>query len=142
MGISDATFYVWKKMYGNVGTTELREPRVLREENAKLKRLVADLTLDKHILGEIVKKSLRPARKRELVDWVRNCYGASLSWACRLMQIFRSLYGYCSCRPGQKALRRRMRDQAGAPAVRLSACAYTASTRRLASQHEARTQAL
>jgi putative transposase len=56
MGISEATFYVWKKKYGNLGTTELRELRVLREENAKLKRLVADLTLDKHILGEIVRK--------------------------------------------------------------------------------------
>jgi putative transposase len=56
MGISDATFYVWKKKYGNLGTTELRELRLLREENAKLKRLVADLTLDKHILGEIVRK--------------------------------------------------------------------------------------
>jgi putative transposase len=56
MGISDATFYVWKKKYANLGATELRELRLLREENAKLKRLVADLTLDKHILGEIVRK--------------------------------------------------------------------------------------
>jgi putative transposase len=56
LGISDATFYVWRKKYANLGTTELRELRLLRDENAKLKRLVADLTLDKHILGEIVKK--------------------------------------------------------------------------------------
>lgn len=52
MGISEATFYVWKKKYANLGATELRELRQLREENAKLKRLVADLTLDKHILTE------------------------------------------------------------------------------------------
>lgn len=56
MGISEATFYVWKKKYANLGATELRELRQLREENAKLKRLVADLTLDKHILTEIVRK--------------------------------------------------------------------------------------
>ena len=56
MGISDATFYIWKKKYANLGSTELRELRLLREENAKLKRLVAYLTLDKHILGEIVRK--------------------------------------------------------------------------------------
>jgi putative transposase len=58
LGISDATFYVWKKKYGSLGATELRELRLLREENAKLKRLVADLTLDKHILGEIVRKKV------------------------------------------------------------------------------------
>ena len=58
MGISEATFYVWKKKYANLGVTELRELRQLREENAKLKHLVADLTLDKHILGEIIRKKI------------------------------------------------------------------------------------
>ena len=60
LGISEATFYVWKKKkkYANVGATELRELRQLREENAQLKRVVADLTLDKHILGEIVRKKV------------------------------------------------------------------------------------
>ena len=47
LGISDATFYVWKKRYANLGATELRELRLLREESAKLMRLVADLSLDK-----------------------------------------------------------------------------------------------
>jgi hypothetical protein len=42
LGISEATFYVWKKKYANLGGTEIRELRQLREENAKLKRLVAD----------------------------------------------------------------------------------------------------
>ena len=56
LGISEATFYVWKKKFGSLGATEVRELRLLREENSKLKRLVADLTLDKHILGEIVRK--------------------------------------------------------------------------------------
>ena len=55
LGISDATFYVWKKKYANLGATELRELRLLREENATLKRLVADLSLDKQILAEIVR---------------------------------------------------------------------------------------
>jgi putative transposase len=56
MGISEATFYVWKKKYGSLGASEVRELRQLREENAKLKRLVADLTLDKHIMAEIIRK--------------------------------------------------------------------------------------
>ena len=58
LGISEATFYVWKKKYGALGATEVRELRLLREENSKLKRLVADLTLDKHMLGEILRKKL------------------------------------------------------------------------------------
>jgi putative transposase len=57
MGISTATFYSWKKQYASVGVSELRELRRLREENNKLKRLVADLALDKHILQEVVSKS-------------------------------------------------------------------------------------
>lgn len=56
IGISEATFYVWKKRYANLGTLEMRELRQLREENAKLKRLVADLTLDRHVLQEVVRK--------------------------------------------------------------------------------------
>ena len=58
MGISEATFYVWKKRYGNLGLLEIRELRQLRDENARLKRVVADLTLDRHILQEVVKKKV------------------------------------------------------------------------------------
>jgi len=58
LGIAEATYYVWKKKYGHLGATELRELRQLREENAKLKRVVADLTLDKHILTEILQKKV------------------------------------------------------------------------------------
>ena len=54
-GISQQTFYVWKKKYAGLGLNELRQ---LRDENAKLKRLVADLSLDRHILQEIVAKKL------------------------------------------------------------------------------------
>ena len=56
LGISEATFYVWKKKYANLGGTEVRELRQLREENSRLKRLVADLTLDKHIMAELLRK--------------------------------------------------------------------------------------
>lgn len=49
LGVSEASFYVWKKKYGKLGMSEIRELRQLREENSRLKRLVADLTLDKHI---------------------------------------------------------------------------------------------
>jgi putative transposase len=55
-GISQQTLYLWKKKYAGLGLSELRELRQLREENSKLKRLVADLSLDRHILQEIVAK--------------------------------------------------------------------------------------
>ncbi len=58
LGCSEASFYLWKKRYGNLGMTEVKELRQLRDENARLKRLVADLTLDKHILAEVVRKKL------------------------------------------------------------------------------------
>lgn len=57
-GISQQSLYLWKKKYAGLGLSELRELRQLREENAKLKRLVADLSLDRHILQEIVGKKL------------------------------------------------------------------------------------
>jgi putative transposase len=58
LGISQATFYMWKKQYAGLGVQELRELRQLRDENNRLKRLVADLSLDRQILQEIVSKKL------------------------------------------------------------------------------------
>ena len=54
MGISGATFYNWKKKYGGLGVSELRELRQLKEENAQLKKLVADLFLDKQMLQDVI----------------------------------------------------------------------------------------
>ncbi len=58
LGISEQTFYRWKKKYGGVGVSELRELRQLREENRRLKRMVADLSLDKQMLREVVERKL------------------------------------------------------------------------------------
>jgi len=58
LGISDATFYNWRKKYGGLGPSELRRLRQLEEENTKLKRLVADLSLDKVMLQDVLSKKL------------------------------------------------------------------------------------
>jgi putative transposase len=58
MGISQATFYVWKKRYAGVGPSELRRLRQLEEENRQLKQIVADLSLDKAMLQAVVAKKL------------------------------------------------------------------------------------
>ncbi len=57
LGVSEATFYRWKKRYGSLGVSELRELRQLKDENRRLKGLVADLSLDKSILQETLRKN-------------------------------------------------------------------------------------
>ena len=56
VGVSEATFYIWKKKCAHLGLNELRQIRQLEDENGRLKRLVADLALDKHILVEALRK--------------------------------------------------------------------------------------
>jgi putative transposase len=56
MGVSQQTFYTWRRKYAGMGVAELRELRQLREENKRLRQLVADLSLDKHMLQEGLSK--------------------------------------------------------------------------------------
>ena len=58
MGSASIVFIFGRRKYAGLGLSELRELRQLRDENSKLKRLVADLSLDRHILQEIVAKKL------------------------------------------------------------------------------------
>ena len=55
-GVSEQTFYRWRKKYGGLEAGELRRLRQLEEENRKLKQLVAELSLDKHVLQEVIAK--------------------------------------------------------------------------------------
>ena len=57
-GICEQTFYRWKKKYGGLDASELQQLKQLREENRRLKGLVADLTLDKQILQEVLSKKV------------------------------------------------------------------------------------
>ena len=56
MGISEQTFYNWKRKYGGLGISELRKLKQLEEENSKLKQLVANLSLDKKMLQDVLSK--------------------------------------------------------------------------------------
>ena len=58
MGITEQTFYRWKKQYGGMGLSELRRLPLLEEGSRKLKQLVADLSLDKHILQDVLSKKV------------------------------------------------------------------------------------
>lgn len=57
-GISDATYYNWKKKYAGLMPTEMKRLRELEQENARLKKIVADLSLDKEMLQDVIKRKL------------------------------------------------------------------------------------
>jgi putative transposase len=58
LGISEMTFYRWKKKFAGMGVAEIRRLKQLEDENRRLKQLVADLTLDKQMLQEVLSKKL------------------------------------------------------------------------------------
>jgi transposase-like protein/HPt (histidine-containing phosphotransfer) domain-containing protein len=115
-GISQQTFYLWKKKYAGLGLNELRELRQLRQlrdENAKLKRLVADLSLDRHILQEIGARPLRPRARRELAEWVQQVHRLSQRRVAGLIPVDPMALRYLHHRDPQEALRVRLRELAG-----------------------------
>jgi putative transposase len=57
LGVSEQTFYRWKRRFSGMGVAEVRRLKLLEEENRKLKQLVADLSLDKQMLQEVLRKS-------------------------------------------------------------------------------------
>lgn len=77
LGIAEATFYRWKKVYAGMGVSEIRRLKQLEDENGKLKRLVADLTLDKPMLQDAAKKVVKPVRRREVVRHYQHVFEVS-----------------------------------------------------------------
>lgn len=57
-GISEATFYNWRRRYGGLLPSEMRRLRQLEEENGRLKRIVADLSLDKEMLQDVIRRKI------------------------------------------------------------------------------------
>jgi putative transposase len=57
-GVSEATYYVWRKKFGGLMPSEMRRLKQLEEENGKLKRIVADLALDKEMLQDVIRRNV------------------------------------------------------------------------------------
>ena len=77
-GVSSATFYKWKATYGGMDVSQARKLKVLEDENARLKRLLADAMLDNAVLKEVASKKLvRPAVRRRAVEDVRQLFGVA-----------------------------------------------------------------
>src|SRR3954471_19760426 len=97
LGVSEQTYYRWKKKYAGMGVAELRKTRQLEDENRRLKQLVADLTLDNVMLQDVLaKKGLKPAIKRERVHHLLERFAVTSRRACRQMLLGRSSWAYRS----------------------------------------------
>ena len=101
IGISEQTFYRWKKQYAGLDSDQARRLKQLQEENERLKKIVAELSLDKAMLADVIKKVVKAASRRTIVDYLKNCYVASERRACRLAGIARRVYSYQSCKDPQ-----------------------------------------
>jgi putative transposase len=112
VGISEQTYYRWKKQYGSLQPDQVRELKQLHEENVRLKKLVADLSLDKAILQDVAQKKKvgRPALRKDAVDYMTSHWGISQRRACRLIKQPRSNQHYESRKDPRHDLRQRMRE--------------------------------
>ncbi len=94
-GISSTTFYKWKAKYGGLDVSDAKRLKVLEDENAKLKKLLAEAELDKAMLREIAaKKMVTPAARREAVEHLRSAFLVSERRACSTLATDRTSVRY------------------------------------------------
>jgi len=110
-GISSATFYKWKAKYGGLEVSDARRLKALEDENAKLKKLLAELMLD-HAQGRRFKKMVTPAARREAVAHLQVAHEVSERRACAALGADRTSVRYRSRRPDDAAARARLRELA------------------------------
>jgi putative transposase len=96
-GISQATYFNSKKKYEGLAPPEMRQLKQLEDENARLRKLVADLSLDRGgAAGRHSPKNLGSGCKRKLVDDARHEWDVSIRRACRVLEMDTSTYHYRS----------------------------------------------
>src|SRR5438309_2335419 len=111
VGISEQTFYRWKKQYVGLEVDQVRQLKQLQEENTRLKQLVADLTLDKAMLqGVLSKKNLEPSRRRQVVEYLHGRFRVSEQLASRVARLNRGTFRYRAHKDPRTALRMRIRE--------------------------------
>ncbi|MER9332372.1 IS3 family transposase [Mesorhizobium sp. M0488] len=112
-GVSEATLYNWKAKYGGMDVSDAKRLKALEDENAKLKKLLADQMLEASALRELLfKKMVGPAAKREAVAHLQAVMGLSERRACSFVGADRKMIRYQSRRPPETELRGRLRDLA------------------------------
>ncbi|WP_438810937.1 IS3 family transposase [Sphingomonas glacialis] len=112
-GMSSATYYAWKAKFGGLEVSDAKRLRALEDENARLKRLLADTMLDNAGLKDLLfKKMVTPAAKREAVAHLQTALGMSERRACAVVGADRASMRYRSCRGDDGDLRSRLRELA------------------------------
>ncbi len=112
IGISEATFFNWKRQFSGLGTAELRRLRQLEVEKARLKLVVADLTLDKQMLQDVLKKkALRAKDRRQLVKKLIDEYRVSIRRARMVCLLACSIIYYKALGPrDDRSVRARIKE--------------------------------
>ncbi|TXH80339.1 MAG: IS3 family transposase [Rhizobium sp.] len=112
-GVSEATLYNWKAKFGGMDVSEAKRLKQLEDENAKLKKLLAEQMLDVAAMRELLfKKMVGPAVQRDAVAHLQAVMGLSERRACTIVGADRKMVRYRSCRPPDTELRTRLRDLA------------------------------
>ncbi|MEM9060717.1 MAG: IS3 family transposase [Pseudomonadota bacterium] len=112
-GISSATFYKWKAKFGGMDVSDARKLKVLEDENAKLKKLLAEQMLDNAMLKDVASRKLvTPAAKRDAVAHLCKVHEVSQRRACSVLGVDRSSVRYRSVRPDDDDLRKAMKEVA------------------------------
>jgi putative transposase len=111
-GISIQTYYRWRSKYGGLMPSEMKRLKVLEEENVRLKRLVANLSLDKEMLQDVIRGKCRADRAREIVGYLQASYQVSERRACGAFPINRSTQRYQFRRLDQAGLKMRIKELA------------------------------
>ncbi|WP_085989785.1 IS3 family transposase [Rhizobium sp. CCGE 510] len=112
-GISEAPFYNWKAKYGGMEVSEAKRLKALEDENARLKKLLAEQMLDAAALRELLfKKMVGPVAKRDAVTHLKTVMGLSERRACQIISADRKTIRYRSSRPPEVELRAKLRDLA------------------------------
>ncbi|WP_445391025.1 transposase [Stenotrophomonas pavanii] len=110
-GVAEATFYMWRKKYSGLSPFELKQLRLLEKENCELKQLVADLSLDKAILQEVVTKSSEASPVACLGGGgLQKRFGSSERRALRIVSMSRSAFSYAPKVHDGSAIRWRMHE--------------------------------
>ncbi len=105
LGVTEATFYNWKAKYGGIEHSDVKKMENLEEENARLKKMYADLAIDNQILKDLfTKKRLGPATKRQLAEELVRDQDVPASRACKLVCFSRSQFYYSSKRDDKELM--------------------------------------
>lgn len=110
LGISEQTFYRWKKQYASLQSDQIMEPRQLQGEDNRLKKLVAELSFDKAILQDIAPLFCDYVLQRKVAQYIIGHYGLNLRRGCALVKQPRSIRHYRSIKDPKQALSRGMHE--------------------------------